>query len=131
MAAGIIFSGGRVLICRRPENKKLEAGKWEFPGGKREEGESLWQALKRELKEELDIDISEGGLYDARVKLYGNGTRVLVTFYKVTAYTGEIKAIEHSEVKFVEIGELTKYDLADADRRAAQGLINDREATDA
>ena len=131
VAAGMIFKDSRVLICKRPMSKKLEAGKWEFPGGKQEEGETLWAALRRELQEELDITITEGGIYDAQVKLYEDGTQVFITFYSVTAFEGEPKALEHSEIKFVDVKELSSYELADADRRAADKLISDREETDA
>ena len=54
VAAGIIWREGRFLAAKRPEGK-ARAGYWEFPGGKREKGESMEDALKRELREELGI----------------------------------------------------------------------------
>ena len=131
VAAGMIFSGGKVLICRRPMSKKLEAGKWEFPGGKREEGESLPETLARELREELDIEIDGARLVDARVKSYEGDVQVLIAFFRVDGFRGALKAKEHSEIKFVNISELTDYELAEADRRAALALIKNREETDA
>ena len=61
VAVALIDVDGRVLIAKRPEGKKL-AGLWEFPGGKVEPGERPEQALIRELKEELDIDVKESCL---------------------------------------------------------------------
>src|SRR3954451_510391 len=56
-AVALIDADGRVLLARRPEGKPL-AGLWEFPGGKVHPGETPEEALIRELKEELDIDVS-------------------------------------------------------------------------
>lgn len=58
VTAGIIQKDGKILICQRPEGKSL-AGFWEFPGGKQEPGESLESCLKRELKEELSLKITD------------------------------------------------------------------------
>ena len=54
---GIVTHAGKVLICQRPEDKSF-AGYWEFPGGKREAGETIEQCLRRELREELSIEIT-------------------------------------------------------------------------
>ena len=54
---GIVIRAGKVLICQRPEGKSF-AGYWEFPGGKREPGETVEQCLRRELREELNIDVA-------------------------------------------------------------------------
>src|SRR3954454_21204073 len=56
-AAGGATRAGKVLICQRPEGKSF-AGYWEFPGGKREPGETLEQCLRRELREELAIEVT-------------------------------------------------------------------------
>jgi 8-oxo-dGTP diphosphatase len=60
-AVALIDTDGRVLVSQRPEGKQL-AGLWEFPGGKVESGERPEQALVRELREELDIDVAESCL---------------------------------------------------------------------
>ena len=62
VSAGIVCRNGKILICQRPKGKSL-AGFWEFPGGKLEEGESLQDCLKRELKEELDIEVAVGDFF--------------------------------------------------------------------
>ena len=60
-AAALVDIDGRVLVQQRPEGKTM-AGLWEFPGGKVEPGERLEQSLIRELKEELDVDVTEACL---------------------------------------------------------------------
>ena len=59
VSAGIIVRNGKIFIAQRPEGKPLP-NVWEFPGGKLEPGETLPQCLKRELKEELDVDAEIG-----------------------------------------------------------------------
>ena len=61
VTAAVFIKDGRVMICRRPPNKG-NALKWEFPGGKIEAGETAEQALHREIKEELDAEITVGEL---------------------------------------------------------------------
>jgi mutator protein MutT len=56
ISAGLVFRDGRLLITQRPDGGHL-AGLWEFPGGKREPGESFEDCLRRELREELGLDI--------------------------------------------------------------------------
>lgn len=61
MAVGVITDpSGRVLVNQRPADSDFMPGYWEFPGGKLEPGEESWQALVRELKEELAIDAGSG-----------------------------------------------------------------------
>src|SRR6476469_3906122 len=57
VAIGIVTRAGKVLICQRPDGKSF-AGYWEFPGGKREPGETIDQCLRRELREELAIEVT-------------------------------------------------------------------------
>lgn len=72
VVAGVLFREGRLMLCRRPEGKEL-AGKWEFPGGKLEEGESPEQALERELREELAIDVRVGRVIRCSARAAGQG----------------------------------------------------------
>ena len=130
VAAGVIRRGKELLLCQRPDDKSLEAGKWEFPGGKLEEGETPKQALVRELKEELDIDVTVSRILDARIKRYEGGA-ILVLFYECSIANGTPKALEHKRITYVRPEELTQYDLADADRCAAETIIRDKENANA
>ena len=79
VAAGLVVRDGRVLISRRPEGRH-QGGKWEFPGGKLEVGESPEEALVRELREELGIETKTGRIRE--VKFYQYPDRdVLLLFY--------------------------------------------------
>lgn len=111
--AAIIMKDGKVLIAQRAQGQRL-AGKWEFPGGKLEEGETPQECLKRELKEELDIDIEVGEYFGESVYHYETGPIRLV-FYKACVLGGSCRLNVHSSVKWVAPHELEKYDFAPAD----------------
>ena len=130
VSAGVLCRGKEVLLCKRPMNGSPEAGKWEFPGGKTEKGETPQQALKRELKEELDITVEVKRLLDVRVKAYPERT-ILLLFYDCSLLEGKPRALEHEKIEFVPFGRVLSYDLADADRHAAQTILIDKEKTDA
>lgn len=88
IAAGIIRnSAGEIFITQRPADTHM-AGKWEFPGGKLEEGEAPEQALERELQEEIGIQITDYQLFDKIV--YSLPDRELtIWFYIVSGWQGE------------------------------------------
>ncbi len=83
---------GRFLLTSRPEGK-VYAGYWEFPGGKLEAGESVEQALRRELQEELGITIAEAHPWQELVMDYPHA-RVRLHFCKVFAWSGEFEMRE-------------------------------------
>jgi len=83
---------GSVLWCQRPEGKPY-AGFWEFPGGKVESGETPWQALVREIHEELGIEVLEGGRWFLIEHDYPHAL-VRLHLYKVWAFSGEPQACE-------------------------------------
>ena len=86
-ACALIDADGRVLIAERPEGKAM-AGYWEFPGGKVEVGETHFQALQRELIEELGITITNGTPWRTIEHVYPHA-HVLLHFIIVTAWDGE------------------------------------------
>lgn len=114
VVAGLIQDGrGRLLACRRPENKHL-AGKWEFPGGKIEPGESPAEALVRELREELEITVAPGEGLTPVVHDYGRGPiRLIPMLCRIE--TGIPHPHEHSEIRWCTLEELRQLDLAAAD----------------
>lgn len=119
VTAGIIRNNGRILICRRPEGKRL-AGKWEFPGGKLEYGETPEQGLARELREELGFDARVGAIVDAQAE-YESG-EFLILYYNVDIKSGAPEALEHSEIKYVMPCELMEYDFPGTDAAVAGKL---------
>ncbi|HEX4916438.1 MAG TPA: Nudix family hydrolase [Limnobacter sp.] len=93
VAVAVVFNQmGQVLWGCRPEGKPY-AGYWEFPGGKVEPGESVWQALVRELNEELNITALEGGPWFVIEHDYEHAD-VRLHFYRVWRHSGEPKALE-------------------------------------
>ena len=121
VVAAILRREGRVLIARRPEGRHM-GGKWEFPGGKIEEGETPEQALERELKEELGICTRTGRIFHATVCRYPEKT-VLLLFYESEWLSGELALIDEAEARFVSPQALGEYDFAPADVDAAALLI--------
>jgi 8-oxo-dGTP diphosphatase len=120
VTAGIIENGGRLLIARRKPGKHM-GGKWEFPGGKIEPGESPEQSLVRELDEELALRVEVGELLCV-VPYRGGGVELELMVYHVTRLDGEPVLREHEEIRWVFPGELASFDLADSDRKAVERL---------
>lgn len=109
VTAGIIEKDGKILIAKRKSGKCIGA-KWEFPGGKLEENETLEDCLKRELKEELDIEI-EIKHYLISSRFFCNGIEIELVAYNVKYTGGEIKLVDHDEIKWVLPGNLSEYDF--------------------
>jgi len=86
VVAGILWNNGRYLAVRRPAGKHL-SGWWEFPGGKVEPGESLYQGLGRELREELGITLLAAHLWRQKSHRYPD-LHVHLWFYWVTSFQG-------------------------------------------
>lgn len=109
---------GNYLCCKRAEHKQ-SAGKWEFPGGKPEADEALEAALVREIKEELNVDVTVLRQFDRTI----TGEIDLVCF--AAELTGEkpTTSTDHSELRWVPESELSKLDWARPDLPALQKLL--------
>jgi len=91
--AVLIRSDGSALLAQRPQSK-VYSGYWEFPGGKIEPGEPVAEALRREIREELGIEIERAYPWITRVFTYPHA-RVRLHFHRVYAWRGEPRALEH------------------------------------
>lgn len=101
VAAGLILrADGSLLLAQRPDGKPW-SGWWELPGGKIEAGESVLEALARELKEELDIDITEATPWVTYTHEYEVNI-VRLAFCRVTAWTGVATGIEGQQLAWVD-----------------------------
>src|SRR5215472_8837919 len=87
VAAGLVFRDGKLLITRRHDDAHL-GGLWEFPGGKREANESFEECLARELREELEIEVTVGELIETITHEYADKT-VCLRFYRCAWRQGE------------------------------------------
>ena len=104
-----------MLIAKRPEGKKL-AGLWEFPGGKVELGERPEQALIRELKEELDIDVKESCLAPFVFASHAyDSFHLLMPLYLCRRWDGVVAAREHDALAWVKPNKLSDYPMPPAD----------------
>ena len=121
VVAALIEKDGRLLVCQRTRHQTMPL-KWEFPGGKIEEGEQPRDALRRELEEELGI-IAMIGDEIARIQHeYPNGGMVELRFYLVREYQGEIENRIFREIQWAAPSDLPKYDFLEADLTLVKDL---------
>ncbi len=113
VAAILRDDAGRVLVSLRPAGKP-QAGYWEFPGGKLAAGETTEQALKRELREELGIEVRSCHEWLTLEHDYAD-KHVSLAVWKVAAYAGAVQAMEAQELRWVTRTELTQLKLLPAD----------------
>lgn len=114
MAGALFDHEGRVLIAQRPAGKHM-AGGWEFPGGKLDPGEAPFDGLRRELKEEIGIEVTMAEPLLAYRYDYGDRS-VFLDLWHVTAFTGTPQSVEGQPLQFVEVDELAQIGLLEADR---------------
>ena len=113
VAAGLIFRDGKLLITQRHAGAHL-GGLWEFPGGKRELGESFEQCLRRELQEELGSDVEVLELVESITHTYPEKT-VHLQFYRCRWLAHEPQAIDCAAVRWVGREELAGFNFPAAD----------------
>lgn len=119
VAVGVMLQpDGRLLLGQRPEGKPY-AGWWELPGGKLEPGETILQALARELKEELGVTVLESSTWVTHVHAYSHAT-VRLYFCRVTRWEGEPRGLESQALQWGRI--------RDANEAEAQAARRDHEA---
>ncbi|MFV0369490.1 MAG: 8-oxo-dGTP diphosphatase MutT [Hyphomicrobiaceae bacterium] len=115
VAVALIDSDNRVLIAKRPEGKQL-AGLWEFPGGKIDQGETPEDALIRELKEELDIELCRTCISPLTFASHTyDEMHLLMPLYICRTWEGEIDPREGQEIAWVRANQLQKYPMPPAD----------------
>lgn len=115
VAAALIFRGGKLLIAQRPPDSHL-AGLWEFPGGKREPGESWEECLRRELREELGVEVEVGPLLE-QVEHDYPGKSVRLRFHRCGLMRGEPAPLGCAALAWVTAGELSRFSFPPADAR--------------
>ncbi|MCC6819301.1 MAG: 8-oxo-dGTP diphosphatase MutT [Verrucomicrobia subdivision 3 bacterium] len=120
VSAGLIFRSGQLLITQRHAGDHL-GGLWEFPGGKREPGETFEQCLKRELREELGVAVSVGELFESVTHAYGERT-VHLKFFVCRLYAGEPQPLDCAAFKWVCREELVAHAFPPADAQLLRRL---------
>src|SRR6186713_719303 len=99
VSAGLVFRRGKLLITQRHANAHL-GGLWEFPGGKRESGETFEECLARELQEELGIQVEVGALFEDTTHAYPE-TAVRLKFFVCRIAQGEPQPLGCAALKWV------------------------------
>jgi A/G-specific adenine glycosylase len=122
VTAAVILRNGKVLIAQRPEGKLL-GGLWEFPGGKRERGESLPACLRRELMEELGVSVRVREKQLAVEHAFSH-FRITLHVFRCDSLRGNPKPIDAAAVRWVRIRDLRRYPMGKADRMAAARLMD-------
>ena len=120
VAAGLVFRDGRLLITQRLPDDHL-GGLWEFPGGKREKGESFEECVRRELNEELGIEVEVGALLQNVTHRYP-GRIVHLKFFRCAWRGNEPSALGCHAFAWVTASELGEYAFPPADEKLLEKL---------
>ena len=123
VVAALIWRNGKFLICRRPP-QKARGNLYEFVGGKVEPGETKEQALTRECREELDVEVRAKSVFMELTHVYPDMT-VDLTLYNAELVEGEPKLLEHSDNRWITPSEIPNYDFCPADKEILKKLMNE------
>ena len=114
VVAALIEKNGKYVIARRSTGGPETLGKWEFPGGKLEVGETEEQAIEREIKEEFDMEVKAVRFISNNVCEYPTRT-IDLRLYECKYVSGEFHLHDHYEYKYVNKEDIINYDLCPAD----------------
>jgi 8-oxo-dGTP diphosphatase len=124
VVAALIQHQGKLLVCQRRRGSKFEF-QWEFPGGKREQGETLEAALARELQEELGVLAQIGPEVHRRRHRYAStGVPFELVFFAASAPPEKIRNLEFERVEWRELRSLVELDFLAADRDLVEKLAS-------
>jgi 8-oxo-dGTP diphosphatase len=115
VAVGVLRKNNRILICQRKRGGRY-ALKWEFPGGKFEIGETKDQCLRRELREELSIEIHSIEHIETLAAHYEDGGIFNVSYCFVSGFDGEPQNNVFEEIRWVTTNELKEFDLLEGNK---------------
>ena len=124
VVAAVVRRGGRYLVTRRAPGKHL-AGLWEFPGGKRHPGESLADALRREMAEELGVEARAGERLEAVIPWAYPERRVVLHFFECTIGRPAVTPREGQPARWVTRAELARLPFPPADATLIATLVHD------
>ena len=125
--AAVVRDDERYLICQRPLEKRY-GGLWEFPGGKLEPSETMFEAARREMLEELGVEATEIG--DSLLAIADPGSAFVIEFVP-TKFRGTPVCLEHMALSWVPLANLGAFPLAPSDRRFVEYLLTTSAAASA
>ena len=120
VVAALIWHGERFMICQRPAHK-ARGMLWEFVGGKVEPGESKEQALVRECREELAVEVAVGDIFLEVTHAYPDIT-VHLTLFHASVVQGVPQKLEHNDIRYITVDEIPQYEFCPADEVILQKL---------
>ena len=123
VTAGIVLRDGQVFLTKRAQTAH-QGGKWEFPGGKVEQGESIEQALVRELDEEIGIKVTTATPFMTICHDYPE-KKVILDFALVSRFEGEPSGCEGQQFDWFDIGAIAELDFPDANQAVVNKLLAD------
>ena len=123
VVAALLCRGDRFLICQRPAHKKRGL-LWEFVGGKRENGESKEDALVRECREELGIEVNVGAVFMQLTHTYPDIT-ISLTLFRGEIIQGDPQLLEHEDLRWITVEEIPRYAFCPADEEILNRLTED------
>lgn len=127
VTAALIRKEGKILIARRRPGIS-HAGRWEFPGGKPEVGETPEEAIVREIEEEMGIMTTVDAYFGESIAHNGN-TDIRLLVFELTWNKGEMTPMDHDRVDWVHPKELLDYDLLEPDIPIAHQCMKREEAS--
>ena len=119
VVAALIEKDGKYLIAKRLDGSKYTINKWEFPGGKVEQGETEEHAIEREIREEFDMNVKCIRFVTNNLCEYPDKT-IDLRLYECKYISGDFKLHVHSEYKYVDKNEIINNDLCPADIKLAE-----------
>lgn len=122
VVAALIWNGDRFMICQRPANK-ARGLLWEFVGGKVEPGETRQEALQRECREELAVDIRPGKIFMELDHVYPDIT-IHLTLFHASIEKGIPQKLEHNDIRWITVNEIPGYSFCPADREILDKLMS-------
>ena len=120
VVAALIWHQDKFMICQRPAHK-ARGMLWEFVGGKVEPGESKEQALVRECREELAVEVAVGDIFLEVTHTYPDIT-VHLTLFHASIVQGVPQKLEHNDIRYITVDEIPKYEFCPADEVILQKL---------
>lgn len=121
VAVGVVEHQGKILVAKRA-SAQHQGGLWEFPGGKIEQGETVFAALKRELLEEVDIEIANSSPLINIEHDYGDKCVALHVLH-VTEFSGEAKGLEGQPVAWVDKTKLAELEFPEANKAIITAIL--------
>ena len=123
IAVGILVNDKNQVFIAKRSSDKHQGGKWEFPGGKLEKGETSYQALCREMREEIGIEVQSATLLTEMTYHYKEKT-VSLDFYRINKWLGTAQGMEQQPVRWVEKSDLDNYEFPEANLVLQQYCID-------